>query len=163
MEYLFIKIRSKSIDNIVKFSVVDSEDGIEYSLQINLDEIEIKYPEDHKNEISINDDYVVVMKYPTPKLSEKISKLTTLADITFETISACIESVIADDGVILWDEVSQSEKNTFIDSLPIMTFEQIQKFFDTMPTIEHEVKYKNSLDKEKKVVFRDLEDFFTLG
>jgi hypothetical protein len=164
MEYIFIKIRSKSIDNIVKVSIKDSDDGLEYSFDVNLDDIEVQFPENHTNKIRIeNTNLTIIMKYPTPKVAEKLTSLKSVSDITFEAISLCIDQIVSDDNIYVWEDSTKKEKEDFLDSLPIETFEQIQTFFETMPKIEYKITYKNSQDKDKTVIFKDLEDFFTLG
>ena len=86
LEYLFIKLRSVSVSNIVKFSVEDSDDGITYDLEANLDEVEVNFPADHDNKIMITDDVGVVLRAPTPQLAEQIKGMTDIADIIYETI-----------------------------------------------------------------------------
>lgn len=162
MEYIFLKIRAVSVDNIVKFIVEDSDDGIEYNLQLDLNEVEVIFPEGHSNKVMIDENTGFVLKYPTPEISDKVTKLKTIAEISYETILNCVDYVYDENEVYPWNESSSKEKDEFLDALPIEVYNQVQKFFETAPHIEHVVTYKNSEDKEKKVVFRDLDDFFTL-
>lgn len=162
LEYLFIKIRAVSVSNIVKFQVEDSDDGIVYDLEVDLNEVEVTYPEDHTNKIMISDNIGVVMKYPTPALSDKLKSLTTTSDIIYETIKNCIDYVFDDDDTYPWIQESDKEKDEFLESVPLETYNKLGSFFRTAPKIEHVVKYTNSNQEEKKVVFRNLNDFFTL-
>ena len=163
MEYIFIKLRAVSVNNIVKFKVEDSNDGIEYDLELNLNDVEINYPENHENKIMITDDVGLVMKYPTPAISEPLKNSKTVVDITETTIRESIDVVFDEEEAHKWNQVSAAEQTEFLDSLTIDAYQKIQKFFETSPSIEHTVKYTNSEGTEKRVVFRELNDFFTLG
>lgn len=163
MEYLFIKLRAVSVSPTVKFKVQDSTDGIEYDLVIDLNEVEILFPENHDKKIMIGDEVGMMMKYPTPKISEKLTEVTNEVDITTATIDDSIDYVFDAEDTYDWKTTSAEERNDFLDSLSIEVYKKIQAFYETAPRIEHVVEYTNSEGKEKKVVFRDLSDFFMLG
>lgn len=163
LEYLFIKIRAVSVGNIVKFKVVDSDDGIEYDLEVDLNEVEIKFPDDDitKN-IMLDENTGLVMKYPTPKISDKISNLTSLSDITYELVKECIDYVFDEEDTYAWASESKEVQDDFLEALPVESYAKISEFFQNLPKIEHSVFYTNTEGKEKKTVFRNLNDFFML-
>lgn len=163
MEYLFIQLRAKSIDNIIKFQVQDSDDGTKYDLEVDLNDVEVQFPkEKHDGLIKVNENLGVKMKFPTAEISDYIKNLKTLSEVEHTMIMQCIECVYDEENTYPWDKESKKEKEAFLDSLPIDVYNKMQEFFDTAPFIEHEVKYTNKEDKEKKVVFRSLDDFFIL-
>lgn len=162
MEYIFLKLRAVSVDNIVKFKVKDSDDDEEYSLQLDLNDVEVTFPENHEKKIMVDDTIGFVLKYPTPEISEKILKLETFAEITYHTIMNCVDYVFDENEVYPWNQSSDDEKEEFLNSLPVEVYEKIKEFFESAPHIEYVVTYKNSEDVEKKVIFRDLDDFFML-
>ena len=45
LEYIFIKLRAFSVDNIVKVSYKDEEDGQNYDFEVDLNSVEIDFPE----------------------------------------------------------------------------------------------------------------------
>jgi len=163
MEFIFIQIRAVSVGNIVKFKVEDSDDGITYDLELDLYDVKVNFPEDHSTKVMITDDVGLILKYPTPKISDELSSKQSLSEVTDVTINACIDQIFDDEEVYLWKQESEKDKKDFLESLPIDAYNQIQKFFETSPQIEHVVTYTNSNNTEKRVVFRDLDDFFTLG
>lgn len=163
MEYIFIQLRSKSVDNIVKFRVEDSEDGQTYDLQLDLNDVQVQMPEKkHDGIIQINDETGLKLTYPTAKISESMKGLNTLTDIVYAMIMESIEYIFDSDNTYPWSKESKKDKEDFIESLPVNVYEKINEFFSELPKIEHVVNYTNSLGKEKKVVFRNLDDFFTL-
>lgn len=162
LEYLFIKIRSASVNNIVKFQVEDSDDSQVYNLEVDLNDVEVIFPKNHSNKIMISDTIGVVMSYPTPALSEKIKNMSTATDIIYETILNCIEYVFDEEDTYPWIQEPAAEKQLFLESIPIDVYQKFNVFFNTAPKIEHVVKYVNSEGTEKKVVFRNINDFFML-
>ena len=49
----------------------------------------------------------------------------------------------------------------FIESLNTKQFRDVQKFFDTMPKLKHEIKIKNpKTKKESNITLTGLNDFF---
>ena len=59
------------------------------------------------------------------------------------------------------DEEAVEELNEFIEQLNTSQFQQVQKFFDTMPKLKHEVRLKNPKTKiESEVTLTGLNDFF---
>jgi hypothetical protein len=163
MNYIFIKLRALSVSPIVKFKVQDSTDNIEYELEMDLTEVEIKTDEDHSMKIDIDDQIGIMMKYPTPSLSEKVKDIETEVELTTATIEDSIDYIWDADDVYPWRDVVQKERTKFLDELPIEIYKKIQSFYNTAPRIEHVVTYENSEGTEKRVVFRDLNDFFTLA
>ncbi len=163
MEYIFIQIRAVSVGNIVKFKVEDSDDGITYDLQLDLHDVEVQFPESHDKKIMITDEVGVILKHPTPRISDSLVDVKNMQDMTEATLNFCIDQIFDADEVYLWKQESEKDRKEFLESLPIEAYNKIQEFFETSPKIEHVVTYTNSNNKEKRVVFRDLDDFFTLG
>lgn len=163
MEYLFIQIRSVSVGNIVKFKVVDSNDGIEYDLELDLNDVVVQFPEEHDNKIMIAEDIGMTLKYPTPAISDQMTKVKNMVELTDVMLDACIDTIFDNDDVYLWKQESKKDRQAFIESMPVDAYEKVQRFFETSPKIEHVVNYTNSEGTEKRVVFRDLDDFFQLG
>lgn len=163
MEYIFIQLRSKSVDNIIKFQVQDSDDGITYDLELDLNEVEVQFPEKpHDGIIKISETIGAKLKYPSAEISDHIKDLKSMTDVAHEMIMQCIEYIFDEEDTYPWDKESKKDKQEFLDMLPIETYNQMQEFFESSPKIEHTVTYKNANDKDKKVVFRNLDDFFTL-
>lgn len=163
MEYLFIKIRSISVGNEIEFSVEDSTDHLTYNFKLDLNDVEITYPENVEQKIMINEDLGVMMKYPTMDLSDKIAGVEDVVDIAFETIKHCIDYVFDRENMYNWQHASVEEREEFLESLNPSQYEKLSLFFQNIPKIEHVYEYTNSMGEEKKVYFRKIEDFFHLG
>jgi len=164
LEYIFIKLRSKSVNNVIKLSYRDGEDDEVYDFEVDLDKVEMKMDPEHSNKIKINDEGLgMILKYPRTDMIEKIGKVDTEIDVFFEVLKYCIEKVYDAENVYDTKEYEAKDIEEFIQSLDVNTFKQIQKFFETTPKLYYEMEYKNKLGKDKKIVLQNLTDFFTLG
>ena len=164
IEYIFLKIRSKSIDNIIKLSYEDSEDGKVYSFEVNLDLIEITTNPNHTNKIQINDDVGIIMKYPSADTVEELEAvaISNPADMSTQLIISCIDKIFDTEEVYLIKDHTPEEINEFIDSIPSKAYEAIQEFFDTIPKLYHRIEYTNSKGTDRVIELSTLNDFFTL-
>lgn len=163
LEYLFIKIRAKSVNNIITLSYKDLEDDKKYDVEVDLDSIEVKEDSDHSNKIEISSTSGIIMGYPSASLAANINASEGEMDIFFDVLKGCIETIYDGDAVYKASESTPEELDEFIQSLDVNTFKKIQDFFTTMPKLYYEVKYTNSLGNEKVIPLTTLNDFFMLG
>jgi hypothetical protein len=163
IEYIFLKLRSKSVDNMVKLRFRDREDDKVYDFDVNLDEIEIKRDPEHTNKIQINEEIGIIMRYPDVNLTSAVDKVENADDLFTKIVLYCIDSIYDKEKVYPAKESTEEELTEFLDSLDHKAFEKIQKFFDTMPKLYHELHYKNELGNDRTITLDSVKDFFTLG
>lgn len=161
LEYIFLKLRAFSVDNTIRVSYRDAEDNKVYEFEINLDEIEVKFPEKTDNNIKITNKSGIIMKYPSASLYDDKEFLNLDKDYMFELIIRCIESIYYEDQVYNCADYKKEELNDFLEGLNIKTFEKIQNFLLTVPRMEHKIEYKNSLGNKREITLSSLNDFFT--
>ena len=161
IEYLFLKIRSKSINNIVDLKYRDVEDKEIYDFSLDLDSIQINLPKDKKNIIKINDDVGLIMRYPSFKLMKKFATFdANNPEDTTEIIAQCIEKVYDADTVYLASESSTEELKELISNLRINPMAKVYEFFEAMPKLTHTFEYTNKLGNNRKIVLEGISDFF---
>lgn len=165
LEYIFIKLRSSSIGNVCKFTVTDSSDNIEYTLEVDLNDVEITFESDYDPKVMLdgNDKFGIMMKCPETNIMEKVKDLKTLTDVAYEMVKNSIDYIFDENDTYDWSSSSQQEQEEFLDTLSPQDYIKLQEFFIKVPKIEHVVTYENSNGDEKRVVFRSLDDFFDLG
>jgi hypothetical protein len=163
IEYIFLKLRSRSVNNIIKLRYKDNEDKKSYDLELNLDEVEVKTFEDHNNKIEINKEIGFTMKYPKVSITEKLKDAKNQTDVFFEMLKSSIDIIYEGKNEYNALDSSDEELEEFIQDLDVKTFNKIQKFYETIPRLYHELKYTNSLGNERVVRLETLNDFFTLG
>jgi T4 bacteriophage base plate protein len=164
IEYLFLKLRANSIDNVTKVSYKDTEDDTVYDFDIKLDEIEVKFPEGIDKTIKADEKIGIIMKYPEAFLMEEkqFSEISDPQEIFNLLVHSCIDKIYNGTEVINVDTVGEAELTEFIDSLNIETYQKIKSFLVNLPSMVYEIKYTNKLGNERQIVLRSLTDFFTL-
>jgi hypothetical protein len=162
LEYIFLKLRARSVNNVIEVFYKDAEDEKQYKLQIDLDEVEMVAPKKIDKNIKINKTSGIVMKYPSASLIDEMKKFQNEVEILNFFIIKCLDEIYDENDVYPASEQTETELQEFIDNLDVKTFDKIRNFMENMPRLEHTVKYKNSLDKEKSVTLSTLSDFFTL-
>lgn len=159
LEYMFLKLRAKSVNNIVKLSYRDNEDDEVYEFEVDLDEIEITTKEQN-NKIKINDNMGIVMKYPAAAITEQMTEFENEIDLLMFFVKKCIDTIYDEDTVYPASEASEAELEAFIDSLNLDTFQKIREFFDAMPQLYHKMEYTNKMGSERTIELNNLRDFF---
>lgn len=159
LEYIIIHIRSKSVNNEIEFSIVDAETEESIKLKLDLNTVVLKINEKHSKKIAINDDYTLIMKYPT---IDKIKELRESEDSDYELMVGSIDMLISNDGdkVYKFSEFSKQEVTTFIEDLNAKTIADIKFFFETLPVLRVEFPYKNNLGNDRTFVLEGLNNFF---
>lgn len=163
IEYFFIKLRSKSVGNEIELVYRDLEDDKKYNVVVDLDDVEIKYNEAHNPKIEITKTMGMIMKYPSVDASASLINAESDNEVIFDIIAESIQQIYDENGVYDPKDSTKEELGEFVSNLSIEVFQKVQEFFTTMPKLHYEVKYTNSLDKEKTVTLTTLNDFFTLG
>ena len=163
LEYMFLKLRSKSVNNIVKLSYRDTEDEKVYDFELNLDEIEVEMPEQINSKIEINENVGMTMKYPSASITDRMKDFDNEVDLMTFFIVNCIDTIYDEDSVYVADEFSEEEITEFLDGLDVKTFEKIRKFFENVPRLQHTITYKNSLGNERNIELSSIKDFFMWG
>jgi hypothetical protein len=163
LEYLFLKLRAKSVDNMVKLRFRDKEDNKIYDFEVNLDEVEIQMNPAHSNKIKITDELGMIMRYPDVNMTSVIGDIKTADELFTKVVIYCIDSIYDKEKVYPAAESTEEELTEFVDNLDHSAFEKIQAFFDTMPKLYHELKYTNELGNERLIKLESVKDFFMLG
>jgi len=163
LEYLFLKLRARSVNNIVEVLYRDAEDNQEYKLKINLDDVEVTMPKKIDKNIKINKKSGIIMKYPSASLVDEIKEFKNEIEILNFFILKCIQEIYDENDVYPASEQTEKELQEFLDSLDVKTFDKIREFIENIPKLEHTLTYKNSKGEERFVTLNTLSDFFILG
>ena len=164
VEYIFLQIRAKSVGEVSKLKLLCPDDKKTYAdVELDLNEVKVQVGDDHTNKIDLGNDMGMIMKYPTiDSFSE-----TGIKDINpgnmLEVIGSCILQIFEKKGEKVYDTKDQTQKEIteFIEQLNTKQFKDVQKFFETMPKLKHEITVKNpKTKKENKVTLTGLNDFF---
>jgi len=164
IEYVFLQIRSKSVGEVSKIRVLCPDDGKTYAnLDLDLNEVKVQVGDDHTNKIELGNGMGIIMKYPTIDSFKESGIQDINASNMLEVIGGCILQIYEEEGKKVYDPKDQTKKELtdFIEQLTTDQFKHIQKFFDTMPKLKHEITVKNpKTKKDNKITLTGLNDFF---
>tara|TARA_B100000579_G_scaffold328836_1_gene278861 strand:- start:461 stop:1171 length:711 start_codon:yes stop_codon:yes gene_type:complete len=162
IEYVFLKLRAKSVGENVEVTLLCPDDEETYTTKkINLDEIEIEVDESHSNEIQLTEQIKLIMKYPQMSDMNQINTQdNSQINLVFSVLKHCILEV--QDGDTSYQKVDISDKDLeeFIDSFDTEQFEKIMTFFETMPKLREKVEVTNPKTQvTSEIVLEGLESF----
>ena len=165
VEYLFLNIRAKSVGEVSKLRVLCQDDMKTYAnIEIDLNAVQVEVDSElHTNKIELTDEMGVIMKYPTIDSFSKHKIDDVSASNMLNVIVACIAQIYDKKGEEVYDSKDSTEKELidFIEQLNTKQFAQIQKFFDTMPSLRHTITVKNpKTKKQSEVTLTGINDFF---
>ena len=161
LEYVFLLLRSRSVDNTITFGVVDPDTDEPVELTMDIEEIKLLTPEGHTNEIKINDDFMLYLKYPSIDEFIKIAE-SDLEDplINYMILISCLDKIASEDEVHEFKDYTSDEVDQFMENIQGGVIRGIQSFFETMPKLRHEMKYTNKEGNEKTFVIEGMKSFF---
>ena len=164
IEYLFLKIRTRSVGENVEVNITCPDDGeTEVPVTIPLDEINVVTNPDHKKEIQLTDNVILTMGYPSLDLFIKSNFIgeTPGVDQVFELAASCAESIADENQVYLCKDTPKKELLEFFENMNTKQFKMVQEFFDTMPKLSYELKVTNpKTKKENTILLEGLSAFF---
>lgn len=163
LEYIFLKLRSLSVNNVVKLTYRDFEDNKLYDFDVNLDNVTIKEPAVMENKIQVSADVGIVMKYPSASLySDKSFLSSEKNDAMVDLVVRCVDKIYDADNIYDAKTFSNDEILEFLDNIDVNSFEKLTNFLANAPKLSYTIKYKNSLGNDREIELSALNDFFTL-
>jgi hypothetical protein len=161
IEYVFLQLRAKSAGAKVKINILCPDDEkTRIDVEVNLEEINVQRSVEHTQEIDITKDIKLKLRYPMLKDLRGLSNDFGDFEKAMIMIYECTESVINGEEIIHRIDMTQDEITEFIDSFNTEQFEEVMKFFETMPKLRHVVDITNPKTKVKsEVLLEGLETF----
>lgn len=161
LEYILLVLRSKSVDNNISFAIKDPDTEETVKLEIDIENIKLIRQKDHTNQIKINDDYVLYLKYPTIDQFIQIIEMNPNDPlVNYFVMISCLDKLASEDEVHYFKDYVNEEIDQFMESLSGNVIKGIQDFFETTPKLRHEIKYKNKNNEEKTFVIEGMRSFF---
>ena len=165
IEYLFLNIRGKSVGEELEVNIICPDDGeTSVPVMIALEDIQVDKSDDHSPQIKLDSKLMMEMKYPS--LDEFIKNNFDFneenqMDQSFQLIASCIDKIYSDEEVWATADCTKKEVNEFLESMNSSQFKLIEKFFETMPKLQHTIEVTNPKTKVKsEVVLEGLASFF---
>ena len=165
IEFLFLNIRGKSVGEELEVNVICPDDGeTQVPVTINLDDIQVQKSDNHDNQIKLDDNIMMELKYPSLdqfiKNNFEFDEKNAMQQ-SFDLIASCIDKIYTEEEVWATADCTKKEMSEFLESMNSTQFKGIEKFFETMPKLSHTIKVTNPNTKKKsEVVLEGLASFF---
>ena len=166
MEYIFLNIRAKSVGEVAELKITCPDDEkTQVDVEVDLTKVKVQMDEKHDARIQLTDDIGLLMCYPTlgtvGYATSAKDDSESNAKALFEMIGNCMYQIWQGEETFDCMDYSQKDKLAFLESLSHTQFEKVQKFFETMPTLKHEVEITNPKTNVKSTItLSGMNDFF---
>jgi hypothetical protein len=171
LEYLFMNMRARYVDEVVDLkykcnNVIknDKDEDVRcegtVGFKFNLLEIQPTIHEDHKNKINLTENLGICLKYPTFEMVKKYEDMDENQVLTHVLVD-CIDYIFDQDQIYYAKDSTREELEEFIDNLQQKDLEKFKDFFDKMPEIKKDVKFKcPKCDYEEDITIKGMQNFF---
>lgn len=161
VEHLFLRLRSKSVGEIIEIVLKHTEGECDHQTKYNLDleKVNIKFDSKHNNVVELSDTIGIKMKSPSLNDVLKLNDSENMIDNIFKILMHSVECIYDEDNV--YDDFTEKELEEFIENLSQEQFLKVQEFYNTMPKLSHEIKWTcEKCGKKDKIVLEGLQSFF---
>jgi len=165
IEYLFLHIRGKSVGEDIEVNLICPDDNeTSVPVTINIDDIKVQKSKDHNKQIKLDKNLMMELKYPSLEQFVKNNfdfEEGSQVDQSFEVIAGCIDKIYTEEEVWSTSDCTKKEVTNFLEQMSSKQFKEVERFFETMPKLSHEVEITNPNTKvESSVVLEGLSSFF---
>lgn len=162
LEYIFLKLRSKSVGETSHIGVKCQSCGETHETDINLDDIILDAKDVASTKIMLTDTIGVVMKYPNSNdVTRSIDEKKSDVENTYSVIASCLDKVFDTENVYEVAGQTKQEVQQFIESLNKQQFEKIKQFFEKLPKLKHGVAFKcEKCGSDNDITLEGSESFF---
>ena len=161
LEYVFLKIRGKSVGETVNLTLICPDDGTTtVPVDLKLDDINVQMLDEHTNEINISDTVKVIFRYPLLNDMKEMKTGSSDVEKVFHFLVNCMREIHYGDDVYNRVDLKDKEIEDFIEQFTCEQFEMVTGFFNSMPKLRHTVEITNPKTKVKsEIVLEGLESF----
>ena len=161
MEWLFLKIRSKSVGETanIKLSCTDPKCDGHGEAVINLDDVEV-VGDQPESKIMLTDEIGIELRYPRVSDVNQVQGKDQ-ATQTLEMLKNSIVKIFDEENVYPTADASTNELNEFVEGLTMQQLEKITAYFDSIPSLQLDVESKcTTCGRELKTTAKGINSFF---
>lgn len=161
MEWLFLKIRSKSVGETanIKLSCTDPKCDGHGEAVVNLDDVEV-VGDQPESKIMLTDEIGIELRYPRVSDVNQVQGKDQ-ATQTLEMLKNSIVKIFDEENVYPTADASTNELNEFVEGLTMQQLEKITAYFDSIPSLQLDVESKcTTCDRELKTTAKGINSFF---
>jgi len=167
IEYIFLKLREKSVGDIIELRmkhVEDTDCDHVQDVYLDLNKIYIKSEEGHGDILLLDEslDIKLKMRYPKYKDILELEKSKDDLESILDVIINCVDMVIQGQEVFMLKDFSTTEKKEFFLSFNMTHMEIIKNFFKTMPKVCYDLEWTCSkCGKKESHVIEGVQSFLS--
>jgi len=137
VEYMFLKIRSKSVGENAELGMKCSSCETTNKVQVDIESIECNSKEVDKI-VRITDDISIEMKWPSYSSIEYTDDETELG---FRILAQCMKTVITPNSRMDLEDETDESIRTFLESMTKDQFEAVSSYIEHMPQVSKEIQF----------------------
>ena len=164
IEYLFLKLRAKSVGEGVKLSLTCSSEECEEktNITVDLDSVTMKNSSNIGKllRVDLGDKLIVDLHYP--RISEKITKKDQKsdADSLIATVALSLDMIYYKEDSFSTKDVSFEETRDFIENLSSGQFQKVIEVLGEGPYVSYDIKFDCKCGHTNEHELKGLSDFF---
>lgn len=160
VQYAFLQIRGKSIGEKFDFNCVCGGCKTTIPVSVDISEFELSVTPGHTNKIQLDENFTVLMKYPSIKSFIKLY-FDDSENAIYDVVADCIDTIYTEDEVYKNDGTDNKLFLEFLENLTVKQFENLERFFVTMPIIQKDIQFDCPKCQEKnRTLINGISNFF---
>ena len=164
MEYLFLQLRSKSVGESIDLVYACLECEAENTVKVELAKSKPNIPKDKNNKITLKENMILELKYPTyyDIIKDKVlQKSESNYEIIYQTVMLCLDKLQVNDEIMRFADEPVEDVIEFIGNLSAEQFKKLSSFAETIPFIKQEVNFECKSCKHPNVIeIEGMNNFF---
>jgi len=160
VEYLFLKLRSKSVGEVIELKLAHSDKETECKhrtdVVINIDDIKVS-DNVSDGKIDLTSELGIKLRYAGMKDVNSLDANSTSQ--LFELVVSCVEYIY--DASEVYDDFTRDEMSKWLEQLDTAQFKMITDFFQAAPKLSHTIEWTCPECGEKdEIVLEGMQSFF---
>jgi len=159
-EYLFIKIRAKSVGEVSKLKLACQHCQTDNTVDFDLEGVKIREEEGFSNILKINDTLAFQMKNIGLDDVLKVGPNSNTSEM-FSLIGDAVDVIVHEDETFTIGKAEKKDVMDIIESLPSSDFVKFIDYFGSLPHVYGEVNFTcSSCGKENEQELKGIQNFF---
>jgi len=160
LEYMFTQIRAKSVGETSDVLLVCGDCEAENKVTIDISSISVEVSNAQKD-IKISDVYTIRLRYPRYDIALGNNENNTAAENMIKAVIGCLDQLMSEDEIILFDDESEDDIKAFVDNLTSPQLQSIMEFINDIPELKNDVKFDcEKCGKSNEITLKGIADFF---
>jgi hypothetical protein len=158
IEYLFLKLRGKSVGEMIDLKIGHAESNCDHKTEvsINIDDIVVQ-GDITDGKVQLTDEIGAKLRYPT--IADATRYDSGSPDGMFKMIASCVEFIYDQENV--YQDFTVDEMVEWLGGLNQSAFQKVTAFFENLPKLSHDITWTcKKCGENETVKLEGLNSFF---